>query len=312
RITDPRLVVGLTLFVFVTLISLPYTLDFFESQRYAHDRHQEIVVAEDSSGPSLGALSMVGATMFGQGVKVPESVVNKLGGGMMPTREKAPEAEASDSDLKSNADLLDTVNKSAHDTADSAAPIAAQSAQDTVSEMLAASGMAQKQAPLAPSPVSSVALSASQAPSAAFGSAALPLPPVASPASVQASAAQAAYGGAIQSGSNYYVYIPNQQNYGSSVAAPAQQAAPAVYSQAPAGAQNASAVYNPAPSGPAYAPAGFAAAPAAQAYDPRSAFNPQTSAIVSPMGQRHSSSVPMLPAGTGADGSQRFRVWASR
>jgi hypothetical protein len=51
------------------------------------------------------------------------------------------------------------------------------------------------------------------------------------------------------------------------------------------------------------------------AYDLRSPFNPQTSAISSPLGMRRRNAdptVPMVPTGQGTDGSQRFRVWVNR
>src|SRR5579883_376676 len=61
-IFDPRIIVGITLFVFVTLLSLPYTLDYFQNTHLAQKSGAVVdqASAPDSRGPSMASLTMVG------------------------------------------------------------------------------------------------------------------------------------------------------------------------------------------------------------------------------------------------------------
>lgn len=287
---DPRIIVGLTLFVFVTLVSLPYTLDYFQNIKLAGKKGAVVDQgpSPDSSGPSAASLSMVGATLFGSGVHLPEN----FGGSnsahesaVIQAKDDAVRDERADNTSEdeetSSAAVSDNDQPNEHEHASSASimnpadtpAIVNQSAQDTVTQMLAASGMSQHS-------------------HRAFGSAAMPQAQqqAATPPTV---AAPVLYGGVIPSatGNQYAVYVPNQQ-FGQPAAAPAVSITPTQ----------------------ATASQGIAAAPAAAGFDPRSPFNPQTSAISCPMGMRRHPGAAGLPLTStpGADGSQRCRVFVAR
>ena len=59
---DPRILVAITLFVFVTLITLPYTMDYMQNQHYAKQAgKEESQTSQAASGPSADSIAMVGA-----------------------------------------------------------------------------------------------------------------------------------------------------------------------------------------------------------------------------------------------------------
>lgn len=251
RIVDPRILVGITLFVFITLLSLPYTLDYLQNQRYANEEGVE-ESGSDSSGPSAGALAMVGATLMGGSVHLPENVLPSSPRSNSTNQNQISDDADETSDLSPEA-AEKQVAKSASDEITGAQQLASKSAQDTVSQMLAASGMINSTAPNMVQPSAYV-------------------PPTTSP--------------------QYNVYIPNQQ-FGQPSAVPAAVIMPS----------HLQTCKQMTPSNQRHS------------FDMRSPFNPQTSAIVSPMGMRRHSAeptVPMLSSTPGSDGSHRYRVFVSR
>lgn len=309
-ITDPRVVIGVTLFVFVTLLSLPYTLDYLQSQSLADP---DAPPAEESSGPSAAALAMVGTTLMGGHVEVPESALEKLGeAGHQPSQKKhviedrhtqARQAPA----VPTLADQQEAASEAALQAYEAPAE-AEKSANETVAAMLEASGMKRDAAPQAVANMP--ALPAMAPASADFGAPIQQQNPNQNNAPVLPQApglTMIEYGGAVRGpNQQYYVYIPNQHgtqanaNFGQplTIAAPA----PMMQQQQPiAGA-------SPRQLAMAMPQQGAAVAQ-------RSAFNPDTSAIVLPLGNRHRAgapTMPMLPSGPGQDGSQRMRVWVNR
>jgi len=259
---DPRILVFVTLVVFVMLITLPYTMDFLQNQHY--DKRQGATAdapQAESSGPNSAALSMVGATLMGHSVRLEDA---GFGAQAQPVKAMAPAAAPAAATAPSEY---------------GAPEVASNAANDTISQMVAASGMSSGTRGASP------AVSGS----AAYGSS------IVNPAAQSALAqTDVTYGGAVRT-NDHYIYMPGQQAYGA--AAPVQNVA----------AQRANANQLAA------LPAGMAGGRGGM---DRSPYNAQTSAIVCPMGMRRHPAeaiVPLVPsAATGADGSQRPRVWASR
>lgn len=320
---DPRIIVGLTLFGFVTLLSLPYTLDYFQNQHIAEKAGAVIETVPESSGPNAASLSMIGATLAGGGVHLPENLGgagHSSGGGEARDNSAAGDKDSSfngDREYSSNSDddeqsassrddrdeHRETASGSIMNPADTP-QIVNQSAQETVTKMLAASGMAQRGGNSA---VSGLAQSA--ATPAAFGMAEAPQSAQqAMTMAPQAVAPPAAYGGVMApaAGSQYAVYVPNAQ-FGQPSSVPAANLA--------APTQFASAASMAAPAAVPAMAGNHAPILSAQAFDPRSPFNPQTSAISCPLGmRRHGGTAGGIPIEStpGADGSHRFRVFVSR
>ena len=287
---DPRVVIVISLIVFVTLITLPYTMDYMQSQGMGGGNSEPV---PDSSGPSLAALSMVGTTMMGGHVELPESAMEKIAeaqGGHNRGRERMRELVSTDqsSQLNENSSVADQQSEAARSAAEyvhDAPELASKSANDTVAAMVEASGLNHG--------ASRSAAASSQAAPSSFGA------PMQAGAiqSVQAAPAVAIeYGGAMKSATqDYYVYIPGQ--------APAEAALPQTAALVRTRQQVAMAeprVEQMAPQIP---------------YDPSSPFNPSTSAMVAPMGLRNHAgapTMPLVPSTRGQDGSTRFKVLVSK
>jgi hypothetical protein len=314
---DPRIIVGITLFVFVSLLSLPYTLDYFQNLKLSGKSGAVVDPgsAPDARGPSAASLQMVGATLFGGGVHLPES----FGGtGHAPVNAGPGAGSEREADLQDDAAARDAAARDAAEREQASSSrdeddenktssndaimnpadtpqIVNQSAQETVTQMLAASGMAQH----------------ARGNRANFGMAASPA--VRQPMAPQVVAPPAQYGGVIPaaSGNQYAVFVPQQ--FGQPAAAPAANIAPPQYAAAQSMAAQPLAMQA---QGMAAQPLAMAAQNnnTAAGYDLRSPFNPQTSAISCRMGMRRqagSGGVPMAST-PGADGSQRFRVFVNR
>lgn len=314
---DPRIMLGITLLGFVTLLSLPYTLDYIQSMK---DAQPEPSPSQESSGPSPAALSMVGATLFGGGARL-EHIMPQA----EPRAEAPPPAKEEDAkDRASNDDPEKATQdglEAAKEEVYAAPEVASQSAKDTVSQMLEASGMqrgparaATPQSAYANLPQStSPAYGAPQPSDAACGamSQSAVYVPQSAPAYAAAPAGAAAPAYYNPAGQQYSVYIPNQQ-FGQPAPAmiPAQQVSvTGVPQQVPMASMSQQQVAS-VPLVPA-----FAGGIPRQSGDARSPFNPQTSAIVCPMGMRRrgdAPTVPMLPSSSTDGGGQRMRVWASR
>jgi hypothetical protein len=240
---------------------------------------------------------MVGATLEGQRVELPSNISSALGAPetapsaqQEDSRDEAREREQSNDQSAEQADLTpgglsNAVQSEAAAEVYGAPRVAEQSANDTVNQMVAASGIAPSASGIA------------QTGNPAFGAR---QPQAAAPQ------AAAAYGGAMPSSQGYYVFVPGQQQqFGQPAAVPAANlmaAAPMPMAQQQ-------------PQQVAVVPAMGGGIPR-QSMDQRSPFNPSTSAIVSPMGLRRRSAqptVPMLPsAGSSEGGAQRLRVWVGR
>ena len=316
---DPRVIVGITLFVFVTLVSLPYTLDYCQNLKLSGKSGAVVDTgsAPDARGPSAASLSMVGATLFGGGVHLPGSFG---GAGHAPVNAGPGVGSEKEADLQEDAASRDMAEREQDERVQASSSrdddnenktssndaimnpadtpqIVNQSAQETVTQMLAASGMAQH----------------ARGNRADFGMAAAPVARQQMAPQVVAPPAQ--YAGVIPaaSGNQYAVFVPQQ--FGQPAAAPAANIAPPQY----AAAQGMAAQPLAMPTqGIAAQPLAIAAqnnnAVPVAGYDVRSPFNPQTSAISCRMGMRRqaaSGGVPMASP-PGADGSQRFRVFVNR
>ena len=313
-IADPRIVIGLTLFVFVTLLSLPYTLDYLQSQGL--EPPGEPGPGEESNGPSAAALSMVGTTLMGGHVELPESAMERLSGAHNDNAARKKQiledqhTQAQHGpDLPSLEQQQQAALESARKAIDEAPAVAEQSANETVDKMVEASGMSGTAA--ASPAVANVPTLPAMAPApASFGT---PLQQPQNPPPVMPQApglTMIEYGGAVRGpNQQYYVYIPNQNhmqanaNYGQPVSMMPAQMPQQYQAQQQIASQH--------PRQLAMAMPMQQSSTVAQ----RSAFNPDTSAITAPLGTRNraaSPSMPMLPSGLGQDGSQRLRVWASR
>lgn len=269
--TDPRILVGTTLAVFVVLITLPYTMDYMQNQHYSKQGAGETAAnqpaAPDSTGPSPAALAMVGTTLMGHQVNLPSN-------GFGLTKQQAPAAPATQA-----------ANSSAIPSAYGTPELVEQSARSTVKQMSAASGLAPGSAGFG-----------GQSPAVAnFGTSVL---------NAQPAPEAPSYGGAVRSNDGYYVFMPNQGQFGQAGAAPVSPAGQtATGPQAPMGATQIATLTPQAVAG------------ASRQAMERNPFNPQTSAISCPLGMRtHGAAptMPMLPSSNGANGSPRMRVWVPR
>lgn len=283
---DPRLIIVISLVVFVTLITLPYTMDYLQSQGMGGGNSEP---APDSSGPSLAALSMVGTTMMGGHVELPENAMEKIAeaqSGHNRGRQRMRELVSTDQSSQLNesnsvADQQSAAAQSAEEYVHDAPELASKSANDTVAAMVEASGLNHSTA------------TAAQAAPSSFGA---PMKAGVIQAVQAAPAVAIEYGGAMKSATqDYYVYIPGQ--------APVEAAIPQTTAVVRTRQQVAMAeprVEQMAPQIP---------------YDPSSPFNPATSAMVAPMGLRNHAgapTMPLVPSTRGQDGSTRFKVLVSK
>lgn len=267
-IIDPRIMIGLTFLGFVALVSLPYTLDYLQNQYLSGKPGAIDDGLEGSKGPSTAALSMIGATLGGGGVSLQDALMQ---GSVSAPGERGSAVQSEEPD---NAQSTQETDQSRASEADLYNPTqaASESAQNTVSQMLSASGLY----------------------GAGTGM------PINSPAERLPASGAMPYGINAPAVQPMTVYVPNR-DFGQPEVLAAKGTAPGQFSYANPQQVSAQA---------------YSAGPQLQRYSqPRSAFNPQTSAIVSPIGMRHlpegSDSQP-LPSSQSNDGGRRYRVFVSR
>lgn len=293
-LNDPRILIGLTIFVFLTLLLLPYTLDYLQTQ-YLSGWKAEVV--PDSEGPSAAVLSMVGTTMTGKKVSLDKTIkLLKPKKSETVSQKTAPESDSTKAPLESDnaEDALDPHKMPG---------LVKESRDKTIEEMLKASGLNSsalaKSSGFGETQNTEEQVAATQTTSTSPASYGVPV------AAAQESPVE--YGGAIPINQQYYLYVPNQQQ-----TLPNQQAVQSVQAQDRAANLNipsSQATYSQAPD--ASRGLAYSQVPAASAHHPnRNAFNAETSAIIAPRGMRHQS-FEQSQQTTSADG-QRLRVWVSR
>lgn len=325
KASDPRMVIGGALVAFMGLISLPYIMDVMEDEKFEKAEAEQTVSVSapaagvaDPAGAQDGQIFANGKQMFDAGkAQVMNEALNVsglLGKSSNPAHD-GPDMQfhaamgtshsAEDASSSAETDGAQSVVGSLSGPVETPPPDGAGVAgnstanaytQEAVSKMVAASGMAHEGNPNRFVGTEPVRRHPSHVPPAELGAAGAP--------QHQAPVAMAPppmYGGAVQSTTQpYLIFVPG---------APAANVA-AVPQQQPAATQIAMAPGMPMP---AVAQAGHPGMP----YDQRSAFNPQTSAIVAPLGMRqHAGMMPMIPAAghsgdySGAGG--RMRVFVNR
>lgn len=326
RAADPRLVIGGALVFFVGLMTLPYIMDAAQDDHYGKKAEEQTgdsaqstdySALDNSKDPQIRAtkqmfdqaraqalreaFNVTGSSLFstsapmaGSAAEHPDMQFEAATGGA-----EAP-SDGAESGAEPNSpagQFFSAANEAGGPSAQGGDPSAGYT-QDAVKNMVSASGLAPGRGRLVANEFGQY--HQAQAPQAVAQPAPMPL-----------------YGGAMQSPTQpYMIFVPGQ--HGSAmVGYPPLNNAPAQNPQALAMGAGA-APYGQVPAIPQqpYAQAqGYGQAPAYAPYDHRSCFNPQTSAIVSPMGQRHHAPiVPMIPTGgsggdySGAGGRMRVLV----
>lgn len=333
KASDPRMVIGGALVAFMGLISLPCIMDMMEDEKFEKAETEQAVsvstpaagVADPGGseagegGAQDGQIFANGKQMFDAGkAQVMNEALNVSGllgkssgnpahdgpdmqfHAAMGTSHSAEELSPSGGEDGSQSSL-GALSAAADIQPSNGAGVAGNSTasaytQEAVSKMVADSGMAHEGNPNRFVGTEPVRRHPSHVPPAELAAAGAP--------HQQAPVAMAPppmYGGAVQSTTQpYLIFVPGAPaaNVGS-----AQQQQPAVTQIAMA----------PGMPLPAVAQAGHPGMP----YDQRSAFNPQTSAIVAPLGMRHHAGMmPMIPAagpsGDYAGAGGRMRVFVNR
>lgn len=327
---DPRMVIGGALVAFLGLISLPYIMDVMEDEKFEKAETEQTMSAsapaagvggaEMAATPGEGSgqdgqIFANGKQMFDAGkaqvMNEALSVSGLLGKGTNNPAHDGPDMQfhaatgtphSSDESASGEADratagsFMGPADAQPQDGAGAAANSTANAyTQEAVSKMVAASGMAHEANPNRFVGTEPVRRHGSHVPVelASAGAAPQQVPVAAAPPPM--------YGGAVQSTTQpYLIFVPG---------APAANVA-AVPQAQPSATQIAMAPGMPMP---AVAQAGHPGMP----YEQRNAFNPQTSAIVAPLGMRHHAGMmPMIPSAghsgdySGAGG--RMRVFVNR